>query len=83
MNQDLQRYLDLESRLRNAISNQLLEMYYQPIIELKSSKIVGAEALMRWNDEKFGFVNPEEFISIAEKNGLIHQLGEFAIQQAC
>ncbi|EGQ9921378.1 bifunctional diguanylate cyclase/phosphodiesterase [Vibrio parahaemolyticus] len=83
MNQDLQRYLDLESRLRNAISNQLLEMYYQPIIELKSGKIVGAEALMRWNDEKFGFVNPEEFISIAEKNGLIHQLGEFAIQQAC
>lgn len=82
MNQDLQRYLDLESRLRNAISNQLLEMYYQPIIELKSGKIVGAEALMRWNDEKFGFVNPEEFISIAEKNGLIHQLGEFAIQQA-
>ncbi|EJI1375015.1 EAL domain-containing protein [Vibrio parahaemolyticus] len=83
MNQDLQRYLDLESRLRNAISNQLLEMYYQPIIELKSGKIVGAEALMRWNDEKLGFVNPEEFISIAEKNGLIHQLGEFAIQQAC
>ncbi|MGY0615272.1 putative bifunctional diguanylate cyclase/phosphodiesterase [Vibrio sp. FJH11] len=83
MNQDLQRYLDLESRLRNAISNQSLELYYQPIIELKSGKIVGAEALMRWNDEKYGFVNPEEFISIAEKNGLIHQVGEFAIQQAC
>jgi diguanylate cyclase (GGDEF)-like protein len=83
MNQDLQRYLDLESRLRNAISNQSLELYYQPIIELKSGKIVGAEALMRWKDEKYGFVNPEEFISIAEKNGLIHQVGEFAIQQAC
>ncbi len=83
MNQDLQRYLDLESRLRNAISNQLLQLYYQPIIELKSGKIVGAEALMRWNDDKYGFVNPEEFISIAEKNGMIHQVGEFAIQQAC
>ncbi|MCV5754921.1 EAL domain-containing protein, partial [Escherichia coli] len=78
-----QRYLDLENRLRNAISSQLLELYYQPIIELSSGKIVGAEALMRWNDEKYGFVNPEEFISIAEKNGLIHQIGEFAIQQAC
>ncbi len=38
---------------------------------------------MRWKDEKYGFVNPEEFIAIAEKNGLIHQVGEFAIQQAC
>nr|WP_321385564.1 EAL domain-containing protein [uncultured Vibrio sp.] len=83
MNHDLQRYLDLESRLRNAISNQLLQLYYQPIIELKSGKIVGAEALMRWHDTKYGFVNPEEFIAIAEKNGLIHQVGEFAIHQAC
>jgi len=83
MNQDLQRYLDLENRLRNAISNQLLELYYQPIIELSSDKIVGAEALMRWHDAKYGFVNPEEFISIAEKNGLIHQIGELAIQKAC
>ncbi|PMO38344.1 diguanylate cyclase [Vibrio sp. 10N.222.52.B12] len=83
MNQDLQRFLDLESRLRHAISHDLLELYYQPIIDLDSGAIVGAEALMRWNDEKFGFVNPEEFISIAEKNGLIHQLGEFAIRQAC
>ncbi|MEF1310709.1 bifunctional diguanylate cyclase/phosphodiesterase [Vibrio mytili] len=83
MNNALQRYLDLESRLRNAISNQLLELYYQPIIELKTEKIVGVEALMRWKDEKYGFVNPEEFISIAEKNGLIHQIGEFAIKQSC
>ncbi|BDR15621.1 EAL domain-containing protein [Vibrio sp. STUT-A11] len=83
MNHDLQRYLDLESRLRNAISNQLLQLYYQPIVELKSGKIVGAEALMRWHDDKYGFVNPEEFIAIAEKNGLIHQVGEFAIYQAC
>lgn len=83
MNHDLQRYLDLESRLRNAISNQLLQLYYQPIIELKSGQIVGAEALMRWHDAKYGFVNPEEFIAIAEKNGLIHQVGEFAIHQAC
>ncbi|EDP60383.1 EAL domain-containing protein [Vibrio sp. AND4] len=83
MNQNLQRFLELESRLRHAISHDLLELHYQPIIELNTGAIVGAEALMRWNDEKFGFVNPEEFISIAEKNGLIHQLGDFAIRQAC
>ena len=83
MNQNLQRFLELESRLRHAISHDLLELHYQPIIELNTGAIVGAEALMRWNDKKFGFVNPEEFISIAEKNGLIHQLGDFAIRQAC
>lgn len=83
MNQDLQRFLDLESRLRHAISHNLLELYYQPIIALETGRIVGAEALMRWNDEKFGFVSPDEFIAIAEKNGLIHQLGDFAIRQAC
>lgn len=82
MNDDLQRFLDLENRLRNAISNQMLELYYQPIIHLASGQVVGAEALMRWHDNKYGFVNPEEFISIAERNGLIHQLGEFAIHQA-
>ncbi|WP_428774942.1 putative bifunctional diguanylate cyclase/phosphodiesterase, partial [Vibrio sp.] len=83
MNYDLQRFLELENRLRNAIANNLLELYYQPIINLENGEVVGAEALMRWNDEKHGFVNPEEFISIAERNGLIHQLGEFAIKQAC
>lgn len=82
MNDDLQRFLELENRLRNAISHQMLELYYQPIVHLASGRVVGAEALMRWQDEKYGFVNPEEFISIAERNGLIHQLGEFAIRQA-
>ncbi|MGR5454020.1 putative bifunctional diguanylate cyclase/phosphodiesterase [Vibrio alfacsensis] len=83
MNHDLQRFLDLESRLRHAISDDLLDLYYQPIIDLEKGAIVGAEALMRWNDEQYGFVSPEEFIAIAEKNGLIHQLGEFAIREAC
>lgn len=82
MNDDLQRFLDLENRLRNAIANNILELYYQPIIHLQSGRVVGAEALMRWQDDKYGFVNPEEFISIAERNGLIHQLGEFAIREA-
>ncbi|MDF2152639.1 EAL domain-containing protein [Vibrio sp. CAU 1672] len=83
MNYNLQYFLDLESRLRNAISNNLLQLYYQPIIHLQSGQVVGAEALMRWDDDKYGFVNPEEFIAVAEKNGLIHQLGEFAIAEAC
>ncbi|MEH6531446.1 MAG: EAL domain-containing protein [Photobacterium frigidiphilum] len=83
MNRGVQRTLELDGRLRQAIANDSLELYYQPIIELESNRIVGAEALMRWNDTKFGFVSPEEFIPLAEKNGLIHQLGELAINKAC
>ncbi|PKH04946.1 bifunctional diguanylate cyclase/phosphodiesterase [Moritella sp. Urea-trap-13] len=83
MSTDLQRALDLDGRLRQAIANNELELYYQPIMDLSSNKIVGAEALMRWHDEQFGFVSPDEFILLAEKNGSIHKLGELAINQAC
>lgn len=83
MNRDVQRNLSLNSRLRLAISNDELEMYYQPIIDLKTRKIIAAEALMRWNDSELGFISPEEFIPLAEKNGLIHVIGEQALQQAC
>jgi len=83
MSTDLQRTLDLDGRLRQAINNHELELYYQPIMDLAANKIIGAEALMRWHDEQFGFVSPDEFILLAEKNGTIHKLGEFAINQAC
>ncbi|MGF1682400.1 putative bifunctional diguanylate cyclase/phosphodiesterase [Photobacterium minamisatsumaniensis] len=83
MNIDVQRNLDLDARLRQAISNEELELYYQPIVDLATNHIVGAEALMRWNDEKLGFISPEEFIPLAEKNGLIHPLGELALNKAC
>ncbi|PMH15894.1 diguanylate cyclase [Vibrio breoganii] len=83
MNTDVQRNLDIDARLRQAINQDELEMYYQPIIDLSTEQIIGAEALMRWNDEKLGFVSPEEFIPIAEKNGLIHKLGEIALHTAC
>ncbi|MGR6781152.1 putative bifunctional diguanylate cyclase/phosphodiesterase [Moritella viscosa] len=83
MSADLQRTLDLDGRLRQALARDELEIYYQPIIELASNKIIGAEALMRWHDIEFGFIPPDEFILLAEKNGLIHLLGEFAINKAC
>lgn len=80
---DVQRTLDLDGRLRQAIKNNLIEMHYQPIIDLVTNQIVGAEALMRWEDEILGYIQPDEFILLAEKNGLIHRLGEIAISQAC
>ncbi|MCW8345579.1 EAL domain-containing protein [Vibrio sp. ZSDZ65] len=83
MSSNVQRSLSLDGRLRYAIANNELEIYYQPILNLRTNEIIGAEALMRWNDKKFGMVPPDEFIPLSEKNGLIHQIGEFAIMTAC
>jgi len=83
MNNDLQRNLSLNTRLRLAIKNNELELYYQPIIDLETRQIIAAEALMRWKDDELGFISPEEFIPLAEKNGLIHAIGEQALEQAC
>jgi len=83
MNADVMRNVAIDRRLRYAIENKKLEMHYQPLVELKTGKIVGAEALMRWVDEELGFVPPDEFIIVAERNGLINTLGEFALTEAC
>lgn len=83
MNANVLRNLAINRRLRHAIENNKLEMYYQPLVNLQTGEICGAEALMRWTDEELGFVSPEEFILLAERNGLIHQIGEFALTQAC
>ncbi|WP_235868508.1 putative bifunctional diguanylate cyclase/phosphodiesterase [Vibrio ezurae] len=83
MNTDVQRNLDIDAQLRQAINQNKLEVYYQPIINLENNQITGAEALMRWKDDKLGFVPPDEFIPIAERNGLIHKLGHMALDTAC
>lgn len=83
MNADVQRSLDIDNRLRQALENNDLELYFQPIIEFSSGEIIGAEALMRWHDDILGPVSPSEFIPVSEKNGLIHKIGEFALQKAC
>jgi len=82
MNANVQRNVALNRRLRYAIEQNKLEMYYQPLVDLQTGKVLGAEALMRWTDEELGFVPPDEFILLAERNGLIHQLGDFALTEA-
>src|SRR6185295_14929429 len=69
--------------LHSAIKNGELELYYQPQIDFPSEKIIGAEALIRWNHPTRGMVSPDQFIPIAEKTGLILELGTWAIQEAC
>jgi diguanylate cyclase (GGDEF)-like protein/PAS domain S-box-containing protein len=79
----LSRRLDLESRLHRGIENQEFFLRYQPQVEIHSGRIMGMEALIRWNDPAKGEISPADFIFIAEELGLIEQLGEWAFRTAC
>ncbi|MBV8423648.1 MAG: EAL domain-containing protein, partial [Candidatus Eremiobacteraeota bacterium] len=74
--------LSLESRLRHALTDGLVEVHYQPQIDLETGTVVGVEALARWRDED-GWVAPSRFISVAEESGLILELGEYVLVEAC
>lgn len=73
----------LSNHIRYAIEKKELSIYYQPIIDISTEKIVGAEALLRWKHPKFGFISPEKFIPIAEKNGLIDKIGSWVLENSC
>jgi diguanylate cyclase (GGDEF)-like protein/PAS domain S-box-containing protein len=83
MDQWIKKRLFLENGLRNAIKNGELELYYQPVIAISEKKIVGAEALLRWNHPELGMVMPDEMIEIAEESGLIVPIGEWVLREAC
>ncbi|MEG4857959.1 EAL domain-containing protein [Microcoleus sp. K1-B6] len=72
-----------ETCLRHALKSSEFEIYYQPQIEIKTGKIIGAEALVRWNHPERGRVSPGEFIPMAEEMGLIAPLGEWVLETAC
>ncbi|VEP14376.1 Response regulator receiver modulated diguanylate cyclase/phosphodiesterase [Hyella patelloides LEGE 07179] len=75
--------ISLETDLHYALKRQELELYYQPKISLKTGKIAGVEALIRWNHPKLGLIAPNKFISIAEASSLIEPLGEWVLETAC
>lgn len=76
------RHLDVHRRLRSAIENRQVRVHYQPVMELRSNRIIGVEALARWTDPDLGQIAPTEFIGVAEESGLIVPLGRHLVESA-
>ncbi len=72
-----------ESALRRAVANNSFELYYQPQFSLAEYRLTGFEALIRWRDPDKGLIAPDDFIELAERTGLIRDIGEIVLQQAC
>ncbi|MCG8535757.1 MAG: EAL domain-containing protein [Pseudomonadales bacterium] len=83
MNIELTRQLSLEGELRKALQQEEFELFYQPQVDLASNKLIGYEALLRWNHPEKGFISPTEFIPVAEDSGLILSIGEWVLRTAC
>lgn len=74
---------EIDRIVSRAIEENRFQMYYQPIYSVSQKRFISAEALIRLNDEKYGFISPELFITAAEKNGTILQIGEFVLDSVC
>jgi len=73
----------VETDLRNALQNELLQPWYQPLVDLSTGRITGFEALVRWPDPERGMISPAEFIPVAEETGLISAVGSLMLRRAC
>jgi EAL domain-containing protein (putative c-di-GMP-specific phosphodiesterase class I) len=83
MNSRALKRLALETSMRRAIANQEFLTYYQPVVNLASGEVVGSEALVRWQHPELGLLPPAKFIGLAEDTGLILEIGDFVMRDAC
>lgn len=77
------RFSYVEELVKSAIQENRIEVYYQPIYSTEEQRIIGAEALIRMHDREGGFISPDEFVPIAEQNGLILRIGEYVFEDVC
>lgn len=83
LNQHAIKQLEIENLIREALKEDLFEVYYQPKVDLKSGHVAGMEALVRLNHPTLGLIPPNDFIPLAEENGLIIEIGEIVLRKAC
>ncbi|MGI9449152.1 MAG: EAL domain-containing protein [Geminicoccaceae bacterium] len=75
--------LEMEKRLQLAVEHQQFELFFQPQISLRSGRLIGFEALLRWNHPELGMIVPDEFLELAEESGLILPIGEWVLEATC
>ncbi|MFN3703485.1 putative bifunctional diguanylate cyclase/phosphodiesterase [Thermomonas sp.] len=83
MNESVTEHLHIAAGLRTALANDAFELHYQPQFDLRSGAIVGAEALLRWRHPELGYIPPGKFIPVAERSGLINEMGAWVLRRAC
>ncbi len=83
MDQEAVEKIKIERNLNTSDFQNEMSIYYQPQIDIKSEKIVGVEALLRWNSKEFGMVPPSKFIPVAEESGLINKIGQWVFKEVC
>lgn len=83
MNQETEERMGLEAMLRQALHHNEFQLYYQPKIDIQTGEMLGAEALIRWNQRELGMIQPDKFIPLAEETGLIFSIGEWVVREAC